>query len=300
MAMGDERKIFDPNNFIDRKAEQEIFQKLIQCQDDARLLTICDDGGRGKSHLLKQLQYNCIWQFGISVAMIELQALEDPTDFHLVKRTRDELVQVSPQLKFTVFDNADQERLQAVPIQIVGGVDLRDAEVSGTGNRFAGVQIENFVLPPQTSQVSDKEMKAREKCVSAFFDDIRRICDTEKVVILFDTWDKCNSRLQGIILNFLRLLCFNSNSRPAYLIFVLAGRKKGFPPFNEMLGANYHKIVRSIESFGEWDEDHVRAFLQVNGYEQIRDAVIQFICSEIKAGMTLIDALTVAKVSPKQ
>ena len=53
---------YDPARCINRLAEQELFKRLLPCQDSVRLLTICDRGGRGKSALLGRLQYICKWE----------------------------------------------------------------------------------------------------------------------------------------------------------------------------------------------------------------------------------------------
>lgn len=42
-------KQFDPQKFIDREFEQELFEELLQLKDPARILAIKDDGGMGKA-----------------------------------------------------------------------------------------------------------------------------------------------------------------------------------------------------------------------------------------------------------
>ncbi len=57
--MTDQRKSFDHRRFIDREFEQELFEELLRFSDEARLLTIGDRGGMGKSQLLQMFQYRC-------------------------------------------------------------------------------------------------------------------------------------------------------------------------------------------------------------------------------------------------
>ena len=51
--------------FINREVEREVFHQMLRFEDNARLLTFMDSGGRGKSFLLKQLQYECNFIYDI-------------------------------------------------------------------------------------------------------------------------------------------------------------------------------------------------------------------------------------------
>jgi hypothetical protein len=79
---------FDPRDLIDREAEQELFQVLVSFTSPARMLTICDKGGRGKSSLLKSLQYNCRYKIkpAVPACLIELDHLEEPSLFVFVAK----------------------------------------------------------------------------------------------------------------------------------------------------------------------------------------------------------------------
>jgi hypothetical protein len=51
--------------------------------------------------------------------------------------------------------------------------------------------------------------------------------------------------------------------------------------------------VKSIESLGEWEENHVIAFLRVHGYEDLskEDFAVSLICSRLKSGWSLMKVL---------
>src|SRR5438034_262956 len=73
----------NPIDHIDRNAEQELFRTLVSFKTPARILTICDQGGRGKSSLLKRLTYNCEHEEKPSVpsCLLELDKVTDPSPF---------------------------------------------------------------------------------------------------------------------------------------------------------------------------------------------------------------------------
>src|ERR1051325_9382525 len=77
--------------FIDRKAEQELFRKMLRLDAPARVLFISDKGGRGKSHLLKRLEYICKWEEDIPCSRVELKELQNPSPLALIKKIRDDL-----------------------------------------------------------------------------------------------------------------------------------------------------------------------------------------------------------------
>jgi len=52
-------KEIDAADAVDREVEQDEFGRLLQFTDYARLLTIQDEEGTGKTELLKRLKYNC-------------------------------------------------------------------------------------------------------------------------------------------------------------------------------------------------------------------------------------------------
>jgi hypothetical protein len=59
----------------------------------------------------------------------------------------------------------------------------------------------------------------------------------------------------------------------------------------------YNRLVESIESLGQWEEDHVRAFLQAYGHEEVsaEDDSIHFLCSKLRSGLSLDGVLQLAE-----
>src|SRR2546425_11833274 len=100
---------FDPRNLIDRQAEQELFRDLVSFTSPARMLTICDKGARGKSSLLKRLQYNCKYEIKppVPACMVALDQLANTSRFELINKIRDDLKGVT----FPKFDKLNNARI---------------------------------------------------------------------------------------------------------------------------------------------------------------------------------------------
>ncbi|MGH9840615.1 MAG: hypothetical protein ACREEM_17700 [Blastocatellia bacterium] len=303
------KKEFTPDKLIDREAEQEIFEKLLLHEDDARLLTISDQGGQGKSALLKRLHYNCFYWKEMPVCLIELQHREDRGPFQIVEEIRNDFRANFPRLQFKEFDYLNARRMDqepsafgvgsgAVQGSIQGTVNAQTATLGGSNNLVAGVGLQNVekvIINPNSPAVwtPDREEDARNQCVTAFFKDLKVICLEETVVLLLDTWDGCkNDKLRNWILKVLLWQhCFDLENRPGRFVLVLSGREEGFPNFKSILKDRYSTFVRSIESLGEWNEKHVKEFLIVHGYDQVGDLEVQLICAKIKKGWPLETAL---------
>lgn len=299
-----ERSNLDPSKFIDRVAEQELFGSLLQFKDDARLLTIKDRTGRGKSALMRRLEYNCKWTLQVPVALILLDQLDDATDFGMISAVHAALANdltfktfaplnlALAQRKETVFGNL----ARATPVQ--GSIEMEGASVTGQNNTFAGkvtnVNSQTAIInaPGPATFTPAEELLARRNCMEAFLADLKDICQETPVVILLDAWDRCrSSELQRWIRDtLLRVHCFDLKRRPSKLVFVLAGCD--MPGFKETLGdERYHNLVKSISSLGDWDESHVAQFLELNGFCGVGNDEVKLICEKLKGGLSLLNAL---------
>jgi hypothetical protein len=294
-------KGFAPEKFIDRELEQEFFDELLKFQDDSRLLTIRDAGGRGKSSLLKMLEYKCIWQHDPStpVSLVPLDQLPGNHPFVLINDIREKLSKLS----FTEFDrlnaaraSRDFSKFNAPSGPVQGSVYAHGANVSGSamvtgvGMQQQGQNIQNFIGATSDWVNAEQEEIARRACIEAFFNDLKRICSEQKLVVLLDSWENSNTRLQEWILSdFILPLCFDMDNRPQRFVLVLAGRE--LPNFEVRLGeAKYQKLVKSIKHLGTWEENHVKAFLQAHGYEGLNDEDIRDLCSLIKRGTLSLES----------
>ena len=286
-----------PDHFINRTAEREIFEQLLQLKEDARFLAIEDKEGTGKSTLLKMLRYQTFFLYQKPVSIISLEEPTINSPFIFIERLRKGF---GTRGKFTNFDALNQARVNKIssrfapsPATISGTVDARGVVISGSGHEFAGVKVNasgTVVVNPNDWSLEQEEL-AREECIKGFRADLQS--SNEAIVVLLDSYERCSLDLAGWILEeFLLSFCFNAENRPARLLLVLAGRE--LPNFKAMLDQlKYEQFIRSKE-LSMWEEEHVKAFLKVHGYSDLSDEDVEYVWVKVKKGRTIREALTLA------
>jgi len=301
---------FDPRNFIDRQAEQELFRDLVSFTSPARMLTICDKGARGKSSLLKRLQYNCKYEIRppVHACLIALDQLANTSRFELINKIRDELKGVA----FPKFDQLNNARMahDFTPFELRTFESRNRISVEGPVEREARVVadvIHTTYTPftPEQQITAEQQTFAQNKCLEAFFEDLRVICATQPIVLLFDAWERCYLELREWITDeLLRNHCFNrdKNLRPANLAIVLASRPHGKEQRHGLREGEfirlfadeqeYAAIVLSRTSLSDWDSEHVRDFLDQNEITNVDDDDINYIRYSLKKGKTLLQILS--------
>jgi hypothetical protein len=291
----------EPDEWIDRAAEQELFGEMLSAAPEARLLTISDAGARGKSTLLRRLQYNCrfVMRPRVAACIVELDQVT-PTVFGFVAQVVDNLPG-DARARFARFNKLNDARKMKKAeffegsggISVSGQPQIRgQVEVGDSSGEATGVKIKDsaLVLPNPLPFTSGHEEVAQRMCVEAFFEDLRVLCSAEKVVVMLDSWDRCEGGLaEWLREEFLMSHCLNEDraQRPKLLSVVVAGRpyhpreeKCGLRPdeFRNLVPADEDpdKVIRSIRSLSEWDANHVREFVKLNGYGSPSDLQVEF------------------------
>jgi hypothetical protein len=283
--------IFNPRDLIDRIAEQELFTDLVSFTSPARMLTICDKGGRGKSILLKRLQFNCKYEIKPPVPACLIELDQHQALFELIVRIRDELRNVT----FPKFDELNIARMVNNFTPFDGSTSLVVGEYT---DKADVVQI-HTTHPPFTA---DQQQFVQDKCIEAFFGDLRTICATQPIVLLFDNWERCYQELRDWITNeLLGNHCFHpdKDKRAAKLVIVLSSRP--YDRVKERYGLRddefiplfadekeHEATVLSIKSLSDWDSDHVRAFLDQHGVTNVIDNDVAYIVSLLKRGRSFV------------
>ena len=290
-----------PGDFINRKAERDLFDGLLQLNDEARLLAIEDKKGTGKSTLLELLEHNCKYIVEVAVSRVPLEESTINSSITFIERVRKGF---GMGLTFKKFDELNQARLgkngsafsPSTPVLGGGVVDARATTLSGPGSQIVGSQVNSYgtlVLggPPEwNSELADL---AKGLCIQAFFYDLKLIADEKPVVVLLDSFERCNVDLRPWISDdFLLPLCFRVNSRPARLVLGMAGRE--LPDFAAVLGPEKHeKLVRS-RSLSGWEKEHVKDFLRVHGYGNLSDKDVEIVWAKVEQGFSIGSALNLA------
>ncbi|HET6854624.1 MAG TPA: hypothetical protein VFH46_20150 [Pyrinomonadaceae bacterium] len=289
------REIRFPGDFINRKAEQEIFDNLVLSNDDAPLLVIKDKRGTGKSTLLEMLHYKCKYTVGCAVGSVQLDTPEINSPFVFIERLRES---IGINQTFEQFDRFNEARVGKVasvfssgpPLSVHGIVAAGQAAFSGASTEIIGAQV-NYYGGGEWS--SNQEEQARRRCIKAFFDDLKSTYDQTQLVILLDSYDRCTVDLKSWVIDeFVRTLCF-VNNRPQKLLMVLAGRD--LPDFMGLLQDRYVKLVRSSCPLSGWKKEHVNDFLRVHGYDNLNDTEVNIVWEKIQNGFSIQQALLLAE-----
>ncbi|HEX3865464.1 MAG TPA: hypothetical protein VHV78_01890 [Gemmatimonadaceae bacterium] len=290
------------NRFIDRTAEQELFEELLQLAGGERVLVITDVGDRGKSTLLQRLKYICEWKNApaLPVSLIPLDQVTPADPYELVRQIRRDLP-----LPFPEFDRLSDGLLAKEPnlflgatSSVAGAVDARQTTVTG------GVVAGAYVFAPNATAVTIErrewtpqiEERARERTIDAFCRELRAICTTQLVVLILDSVDE---RANGTLREWtqrriVRELCFDDETHAEKLLLVVAGRQR--PPFAT---ARYQARFKSIDALGLWQEEHLRAFLALNGIHDLSQEDFEFVYNKLKQGLGLSRALQLASLIAK-
>jgi hypothetical protein len=281
-------KPLDGSRIVDRDEHQQLFCDLVQCRDAARLLTIRNNSGTGRTTLLSRLKYMCAYKRLAFVSLVPLDDREITESFHLVKRLRDDLTKFG--LAFPSFERwstawASRDTAPFIAElsrpgnggSVYGSVNLSGAQISGGyqgGVVIAQAGSVNLTASPAPSKEEAVwpspawEQIARERCVKAFLEDIKEICEKGTVVLLLDSWDpdRISDELrEWIQFTLLPYHCFDVDSRPKRLVIVIAGSED--LGLADLLQEKYPQLVRS-HPFSTWGEREVREFVKLQGYER--------------------------------
>jgi len=327
----------NPKDLIDRVAEQELFTQLLAEESPARMLTIRDGGGRGKSSLLLRLRYNCQHEIKPPVAssLISLDQLGDPSPFAFLSKVIQGVALRGEKVRdaFAKFNSLDEARTSKnftpfLNAAAPGG--WRDRPFSGhaevirmEGGTNIGVQQKQeihaetayFEPAPRDQFTDEQEQIARERCIEAFFDDLRTITATRPLVLLLDSWERCNLGLRNWIREELvgqHLLNPDAGFRPKNFALVIAGRPRD--PLRTPVGLrddefaeffdttdDMRATVRSIASLSEWDLEHVRGFMTLNGYAEPDEIDVTTLKTRLAKGWPLEKILTLLEaMRPEQ
>jgi hypothetical protein len=272
---------------------------LLQFKSNARLLRVHDKPGTGKSTLLRRLEYYCKYESDKPVSYVPLQDFSEKTDFELVRRIREDL----QQLGFSEFDRLSDAYKKEDPLPFMsitaaaGKVALEGAAISGgtqaglvsTVNQPANQYIQNYVSG--SAWHAGLARFAAEQCIKEFFRELGEACAVQEVVLLLDSWDNKRTRQERrdwLTLRLIRPFCLDADLRPARLIAVVAGQD--VPDYKTLWAGKFSDSVRE-SPFEVWGQDHVRAFLVVQGFHNVTPADIEYIRKVMEDGESLQDAI---------
>lgn len=263
---------FDPKKFIDREFEQELFEHLLVFKSPARVLTVQDTGGMGKSHLMGRFQYRCrTVPPRIPISLIRIEELTDHSPLFVVQTIAEQLSAFK--LKFPEYYRLENARVHADFSFIRSAVYLNDANLSGTQNMRIGSTIiekaENFSVVGGSPKplTSDEQRVAQGLVIHSFFQDLLKTCATQPVVLIVDSYEKADEKLRRWIEEYLlENYFFNVTPADVKLAIVIAGRTVPYC-LGRWSESECQAIVKSIERLRTWRKEHVEECLRVHGFK---------------------------------
>jgi hypothetical protein len=279
--------VFDPKKFIDREFEQEIFEELILLKAQARILSIRDLGGMGKSQLLEKFQYRCrTIKPRIPVAFVHLGELPEQTPLLLARALVTQLSNFS--IRFPAFHHMESARLSADFSSIRSSVYLQGAnftaakEVKISGTELNVERVSTINVGHAIQLTSEQELLARNASVQAFLDDLSATPLDRPVVLMLDAYEKCDPVLRAWIMQvLLDKYFFDLQDRPARLVLVVAGQE--VPLFDQYWGPlDCELVTRSVSQLSRWKRQHVEECLRIHGFDD-------FTPTQLDTFMNLID-----------
>ena len=266
---------FDPKKFIDREFEQEIFEDLLKFDGQARILAVKDSGGMGKSHLLERFQYRCRINKPkrTPVALVALDQLPDFSPLYLIQNLMEQLS--AYKVRLDNYARYESCRLSGDFPSISSSVYLQgsnftEAQDVKIGNIVEHAERVTLNTSGTVKLTSAQERAAQNVVINSFFDDLKKYCSKQAVVIMFDSYEKCDPGLRDwITRGFLDSLFFSDLTQLTNLAFVVAGRD--IPSFGSYWADDdCAALVKSIDELHKWKKEHVEECLRVHGfvYEQ--------------------------------
>jgi hypothetical protein len=210
---------------VDRHKEFKILEDIIYRRREERIFHICDDGGKGKSFLLKAFKQKAN-ELDCSCCLIEFRKdkLADPL---MCMR---EFIDQLGSSHFPKFCEEDIKLHNFQPMIQIGGNEahsdvslggsFRESEVSSIAGRDV-ITIEKLnVINNATSQ--ERNIYIEQALTRVFKDEIIRLTKSQKILILLDAFE--NSLSHTIDWIFLNVLNMIRDGRFSQLIVVVAGR----------------------------------------------------------------------------
>ncbi len=282
----------EPDKFIDRGTEQALFEGLLRCESDARVLTIQDRSGGGKSQLLRHLRYRC--QFGAEVFPVSLVALDE-----LKLKSAHEFVTTMERafglvgLTFEEYSKVEQQRLD-VAVAAAGPGAVGTAKVENNEGQAAGIVVEPGATAIfQGSGVpADLEERLRQRAVLAFVEDLRVHAGKRPTVLLIDAYERCDGELAHFLPAFLRRYVVDREHRMDKLVVVIAGQRVPTPMLRMALAERYGDVVVELNSLSTWGREHVEVLLtqSLDSYDEMD---LDYLAAKVQGGWTPYQATQV-------
>lgn len=293
------RTLSRSQKFIGREIEQALFEDLLKFATDARILAIKASGGNGKSLLLEKFQHRCLTGSPRTpVSLIVLDQLPDNSPLSLIQSIAEDLHSLG--ITFDNFERDERERVAAnfggirssAYLQGTNLSNARNTQISGTMVNTKRAKTVN-VSAATVALTPEQETLARKYVIRTFFDDLHVYCAEKRVVIMLDSYDKCEPDLkEWIVRNFLERNFFSDPCESCLLGLVIAGKE--LPEFHLRLPQEVcDSKLLLVNELGRWTKENVAECLTLHGFDNYETHDLDMFYRIIDSGQPLSQLMQV-------
>lgn len=264
----------DPKKFIGRKREQGLFEELLDPATAAQILAISAKEGDGKSRLLEKFKLRCRTRSPhIPVSLIALSNHSSPLS--LIQNIAKDLT--SWGVRFENFRKFEVARIGAdygtfisrgsAHVQGADFSNSRNTKISGTMTNVESAETVSISTAP-TPLTPEQEKDAQEVVIASFFEDLHEYCANERVVLMLDSFDKCDDELKDWITgDFFQRNFIIDRCESCLLALVIAGKK--VPNFRELWSEEKcDSKLRFINELEPWSKENVAECIRAHGVKR--------------------------------
>lgn len=279
-----------PSDIVDRAPEKDTLREMLEFSASHRVLVLTAEEGNGKSTALSLLHWICRDSTPeIPAILVDLKDDSVTEAFSLVHRVRTELIP----MPFPSFDDwndirtmrdigalqakRSQGRVDAAGAIVQGGVVVGMADQVLQGQFNAPVFVQG-----STTWTPGVEEWAQERCIDAFFHDLRHNCRERPLVLLLDSYDKASrTMVDWIYRRLVKQYLLDPDGRPERFLVIVGSRPEAVPDFTT---AERELVrVRELQQFEE--RDLVRQFLDANGRREAVDTDVRYAYENLRDGV---------------
>jgi hypothetical protein len=274
---------------VDRRDELDIFKTLLAEAAEPRVLAIEVEGGVGKSELLKLLHHYATMKHDPFVPAA-LVTVEEQPRIWFVEQIAKQLTH-NWDLRLPTYESLDFARRDQSWEPFAQQLSLA-SETGDAVRRRGSYTLEQAGQPGLTTYSAGwspaKEDLAQRECIRAFLDDLKTAAGTQPIAILLDRYEKRSDDLHDWLIGQLCRRVFDNEQGYGGLVLVIAGRKmrSPLPGLRDLLGPNFPRYARCIDSLSTWDDDDVRQWLDLLGVDY-QDADVPVIRMGLSGNWTL-------------
>jgi hypothetical protein len=278
------------NDFIDRRDELFAFQKLLAFATPARVLTIKEERGMGKSRLLQQFKLLAIEQ-QLPVALVDFKNRSDSLPLAIAEQVYNQLIDrpflTKPEQAFKHY----RELRHPSPQPWSESVGSVSEERAAREAMMPSLRLAEYAMPRSLQG----QPRDAHDVLRVFLADLYALCADSPTVLLFDTYEGAGEVVRTWVKESLVQHLFrNPKAPPATCLLVIAGTQT--PVFGATLSTTaYRDLIYPMTGLSRWSVYDVAECLQLHGVVPSRENV-QFFHRKLREGKSTFTVVSMIQL----